>query len=176
MTHLRPPAPDRPRHIAQGEYATGDGRSGPISTILGSCVASCLYDPVAGIGGMNHFLVPDGTSRVVQTASFGINAMELLINALIKQGAARARLQAKVFGGARMIAGLTDIGAQNGEFVLEFLRREGIACVGSSLGGTQARRIEFWPETGRARQRKLAQARIDERPPESTSGNDVELF
>lgn len=176
MSLLRPIAADRPRHIAQGEYATGDGRGGSISTILGSCVASCLYDPVSGVGGMNHFLVPDGASAGVQAASFGINAMELLINAVIKQGGDRMRLRAKVFGGARMIAGLTDIGAKNGEFVLEFLRRESIVCVGASLGGVQARRIEFWPETGRARQRVLTEARIVERLPEPRSGNDVELF
>lgn len=167
---------ERSRHIAQGEYLIGDGRGGPISTILGSCVASCLFDIEARLGGMNHFLLPDGASVGVQAASFGINAMELLINALIKQGAVRARLQAKVFGGARMISGLTDIGAKNSEFIRAFLCREGIACVGASLGGTHARRVEFWPESGRARQRVLAAARVEERAPALALGNDVELF
>lgn len=176
MTRLAVAAIQRPRHITQGEFATGDGRGGTISTILGSCVATCLFDPDAGLGGMNHFLLPEGASAGVQTASFGINAMELLINALIRQGAERSRLQAKVFGGARMIASLADIGARNGEFVLEFLRREGIACIGSSLGGTLARRIEFWPESGRARQRVLTEAPIVEAVAVPAVGNGVELF
>lgn len=102
--------------------------------------------------------------------------MELLINDLIKHGGQRHRLQAKVFGGARMIAGLSDIGAMNASFVLEFLRNEGIDCTGQSLGGTRARRVEFWPETGRARQKLLGEAQalelISVPPPES----GVELF
>ncbi len=176
MSCLLPAIHLRSRHIAQGEYAIGNGQGGAIATILGSCVASCMYDPMAQVGGMNHFLVPDGFSSTAQSASYGINAMELLINALIKQGANRARLQAKVFGGARMISGLTDIGAKNGEFVLAFLRREGITCVNASLGGNQARRIEFWPETGRARQRILAEARLEEHLVVPVTSNDVELF
>lgn len=166
----------RPHHLSQGEYAIGkpDGRS--LTTILGSCVASCLYDPQAGIGGMNHFLLPESTGQSAQMASFGVNAMELLINELIKHGAQRSRFKAKVFGGARMIAGLSDIGAKNASFILDFLRREGIECTGQSLGGTQARRVEFWPETGRARQRLLAEAQIVETVAKVAPSNDVELF
>jgi chemotaxis protein CheD len=166
----------KPRHILQGEYATGDGCGGSISTILGSCVATCLFDPVARLGGMNHFLLPEGAAQGVQAASYGINAMELLINALIKLGADRYRFKAKVFGGARMIAGFSDIGARNTDFVQGFLRREGIECIAHSVGGTTARRIEFWPETGRARQRILAQRSVVEVIPSAESGNDVELF
>jgi len=169
-------AADRPRHITQGEYAVGDGTHTSISTILGSCVATCLYDPGSGLGGMNHFLLPEGTGSGAPAASFGINAMELLINALIKAGAQRSGLQAKVFGGARMIAGLSDVGARNGEFVLDFLRREGIACTGQSLGGTQARRVQFWPAEGRARQKLLGEALVVETVPAAKSGNEVELF
>ncbi|MFP1644866.1 chemotaxis protein CheD [Pontitalea aquivivens] len=166
----------RIRHIGQGEYAVGTGDGGAISTILGSCVATCLHDPRAGLGGMNHFLLPEGNGSRIQAASFGVHAMELLINALIKQGAVRGRLRAKVFGGARMIAGLSDIGQRNAAFVLEFLRREGIACVAQSLGGTSARRVEFWPESGRARQRQLREANVAEKIPVPVAGNDVELF
>ena len=165
----------RPRHISQGEFAIGEGPGSSITTILGSCVATCLYDPVAGLGGMNHFLLPEGANGGAG-ASFGINAMELLINALIKAGARRERLQAKVFGGARMIAGLSDVGARNGSFVLDFLRREGILCTGQSLGGTQARRVQFWPEDGRARQKLLGEANIVEIAPKPAPGNGVELF
>lgn len=165
-----------PRHISQGEFAIGDPAHASISTILGSCVATCLYDPTARVGGMNHFLLPESTGITIQAASFGVNAMEILINALIKAGADRNRLKAKVFGGARMIAGLSDIGLKNSQFVIEFLKREAIDCVGQSLGGTQARRIEFWPEDGRARQRLLGEAQVFETINKPKPGNEVELF
>lgn len=163
-------------HIAQGEFITAKGMEASISTILGSCVATCLYDEATQTGGMNHFLLPDGSGASLNSARFGVNAMELLINALIKAGANRNRLKAKVFGGGRMIAGLTDVGQKNAEFVLDFLRREGIECTGQSLGGTQARRVEFWPGTGRARQRLLGETRVVETPPVVVVGNGVELF
>ena len=170
-------AVSRPQHISQGEYASAGKGGRSITTILGSCVATCLYDPKAMVGGMNHFLLPESSTAPVQAASFGVNAMELLINDMIKLGARRDRLKAKVFGGARMVAGLSDVGQKNGVFVLEFLRCEGIECTGQSLGGTQARRIEFWPDSGRARQKLLGEAQIVEAlapPPETAS--DVELF
>lgn len=177
---MNQPHPDlgpRPFHISQGEFATSDGTGRSISTILGSCVATCLHDPVARVGGMNHFLLPEANGSTAPAASFGINAMELLINAMIKQGADRRRLTAKVFGGARMIAGLSDVGAKNAAFVLDFLKREGIECTGQSLGGTQARRIQFWPEDGRARQKLVGEAVLVERPVVvPKAGNEVELF
>ncbi|SOB98732.1 chemotaxis protein CheD [Rhodobacter maris] len=164
-------------HIAQGEFATARGPEASISTILGSCVATCLYDEVAQVGGMNHFLLPDGAGAgSLNSARFGVNAMELLINALIKEGASRNRLKAKVFGGGRMIAGLSDVGAKNASFVLDFLRREAIECTGQSLGGTQARRVEFWPGSGRARQRLLGETQVVETPPKPPAANGVELF
>lgn len=169
-------AEQRPRHISQGEYAFGGLGDRSITTILGSCIATCLYDEDAKIGGMNHFLLPESSNTTIQAASFGVNAMELLINDLIKHGAHRNRLKAKVFGGARMIAGLSDIGQKNSEFVLGFLQREMIECTGQSLGGTQARRVEFWPDTGRARQKMVGQAELFERPIKEASGNGVELF
>ena len=86
-----------------------------LTTLLGSCVAACIRDPMAGVGGMNHFLLPGGTlggnDRAVQR--HGVHAMELLVNDLLKHGARRDRLEAKLFGGARMIDGLTDVGRQN---------------------------------------------------------------
>lgn len=166
----------RPRHISQGEYATGGEGDRSITTILGSCVATCLYDPHHRIGGMNHFLLPESANSSISAASFGINAMELLINDLIKLGTTRSALKAKVFGGARMIAGLSDIGKKNAEFVLGFLQREGIECMGQSLGGDQARRVEFWPDTGRARQKLLGQAEIEETVTPVVREMPVELF
>ncbi len=107
-----------------------------------------------GIGGLNHFLLPDGGPGS-SSLSYGVNAMELLINALLRRGADRANLEAKLFGGARLFKGLTDVGTQNAKFAMQFLRDEGISHAGGSLGGTSARKIEFSPATGRVRQQIL---------------------
>lgn len=163
-------------YIAQGEYAIADVEDAVISTILGSCVATCLWDPVAKIGGMNHFLLPDGPPSRSDVSSFGANAMELLINALIRKGACRERLRAKVFGGAEMYKGLTNAGNQNGLFVLSYLERENIPCDGQSLGGGQARRVEFFPAQGKARQKLVEDQHIVEKRPVPEKANDLELF
>ncbi len=166
---------DRIRHISQGEFAVESDLTVVVATILGSCVAACIWDPIAKIGGMNHILLPDRADRSPTLNGFGASAMEQLINALLKSGAQRTRLRAKAFGGAKMIANFTDIGEKNGIFITEYLRREGIPCDGSSLGGNQARMIRFWPASGVARQRLVE--RVEERIPVMRSrGNDVELF
>ena len=108
-------------YISQGQFAVDSSPEVTISTILGSCIAACIWDPVAKVGGMNHFLLPDGPqSAEGGFSSFGANAMELLINTLIRSGAHKDRLRAKVFGGAEMYRGLTDAGNRNGEFVLNY--------------------------------------------------------
>lgn len=165
-----------PVHLTQGDYAIGTALTASISTILGSCIATCLWDPGARVGGMNHFLLPEGVGTGAGSASFGVNAMEILINALAKQGALRGRLQAKVFGGASMIAGLTDVGARNASFVRQFLKCEGIPITAESVGGTQARRVEFWPGDGRARQRLVGLARLVPVEAPRLAFDDVELF
>jgi len=148
----------RPVHIVQGEHHVTDDPELVLTTILGSCVAACLRDPVAGVGGMNHFLLPGGDPRRghADSVRYGVHAMELLVNALLAMGARRERLQAKLFGGARLISGLTDVGEMNATFAEEFLRREGLSHVGGSLRGDAGRRIQFWPVSGRARQVFLA--------------------
>lgn len=163
-------------YIAQGEYAIANVEEAVISTILGSCVATCLWDPVAKIGGMNHFLLPEGPPSRSEVSSFGANAMELLINALIRSGAVRERLRAKVFGGAEMYKGLTNAGNQNGLFVLSYLERENIPCDGQSLGGGQARRVEFFPAQGKARQKLVEDPHIVEKRPVPETTSDLELF
>ncbi len=147
-------------HLTQGEHHVSQEGGVVLTTILGSCVAACLCDPVAGIGGMNHFLLPDqqGTRDSPGSVRYGAYAMEILINALLGQGARRDRLEAKLFGGARMIAGLTDIGQQNAEFAERFLKQEAIPVIGGSLRGNHARRIQFWPRSGRVRQMTIANA------------------
>lgn len=142
-------------HVVQGEYAVVTEAGVVLTTILGSCVATCMWDPVAQIGGMNHFLLPGDDDTSGDSMKYGVNAMELLINGLLQKGAHRPRLQAKLFGGAHVIQNLSDIGAKNAAFAHKFLRLEGIPCAAESLGGDRARRIRFWPTTGRAGQMLL---------------------
>lgn len=163
-------------YIAQGDYAVSDSEDAVISTILGSCVATCLWDPISRVGGMNHFLLPHGPCSRNDVSSFGANSMELLINGLVRSGAVRARLRAKVFGGAEMYKGLTNAGNENGKFVLAYLQREGIPCDGKSLGGSQARRIEFIPVLGKARQKLVYDVRVIETVPQLGIVSDLELF
>jgi len=155
-------APDKERriHLTQGEHCVSQDGNVVLTTILGSCVAACLCDPFTGIGGMNHFLLPDqqGSRDSPGSVRYGAYAMEILINGLLGSGARRDRLEAKLFGGARMIAGLTDIGQQNAEFAERFLKQEGIPVIGGSLRGNHARRIQFWPKSGRVRQMAIANA------------------
>ena len=166
-------------HVNQGDHAVADSDDVVMTAVLGSCVAACLRDPLAGIGGMNHFLLPDTGRSPSASVLYGAQAMELLINALMKRGARKDRLEAKLFGGARMIAGLADIGRSNGEFARRFLRDEAIPCLAESLGGTRARRIRFWPASGRARQILLdsttALIQPEVAPPPAPAG-DMELF
>ena len=142
-------------HVVQGEHFITDNADAVLTTLLGSCVAACIRDPIAGVGGMNHFLLPGshsaaGIDRAAQR--YGVHAMELLVNALLSSGARKERLEAKLFGGARLIDGLTDIGSQNADFALRFLEAEGIRHIGGSLRGEHGRRVQFWPVSGRARQ------------------------
>lgn len=170
-------ATSRTLHILQGDCKVSSRQEEVMSTILGSCVSACMFDLGAGVGGMNHFLLPDaGTDP--RCRSYGAYAMETLINSLMKAGARRDKLQAKVFGGARMISGMYDIGAKNAKFVTGFLAAEGIPIVGQSLGGQQARRIKFWPVTGAAKQRFTTEApvKVEPVPVEVVSGGEVDLF
>jgi len=161
-------------HVVQGEFAVSDREGTMLTTVLGSCVSACIHDPRRRIGGMNHFLLPDGPGG--GDMRYASAAMERLVNALLKHGADRRRLQAKLFGGARMIAGLMDIGRRNGDAALNFLETEGIACISLSLGGTRARRVRFWPESGRAQQLLLDPQVDDPRLPARFEPGPVELF
>jgi len=145
-------------HIIQGEYKVVNDPNVVLSTILGSCVAACLRDPVAGVGGMNHFLLPGSGGAMASggdATRYGVHLMELLINGLLKQGARRDRLEAKIFGGARTIARFSNVGEQNAAFARQFLMDEGIRIVGESTGGDHGRKLEYWASSGRARQYAL---------------------
>lgn len=142
------------QHVMEGEFHVSEDPDLVLTTVLGSCVAACLRDPVARIGGMNHFLLPgeDGRAQSHDAERYGVHLMELLVNGLMSRGAQRERLEAKLFGGAKTIFKSSDIGAMNARFAERFLMNEGIAIVGGSLGGPVGRRVEFRPVTGRARQ------------------------
>ena len=171
-------------NVIQGDYAVSDNAGDVITTILGSCVATCLYDPIAKIGGMNHFLLPGEKNAIsCSSESYGLNAMELLINSLLKLGAKRSRLEAKLFGGAQIVQGLSDVGRQNGNFATDFLAFEGIPCVSKSLGGKMARRLRFWPASGRVQMKNIADvASVAEIIPKkpvpvaAPDASDLELF
>lgn len=127
-------------------------------TILGSCVAACIRDPIARVGGMNHFLLP-GTENMLSQASdatrYGVFAMETLINAILKQGGNKDRLEVKVFGGGNVTNNSARIGSKNAQFIREFLRNENIPIISEDLEGELPRRIHYWPASGKVMMRKL---------------------
>ncbi|WP_370207248.1 chemotaxis protein CheD [Pararhodobacter marinus] len=137
--------------VIRGEYLVSSDPELVLSTVLGSCVSVCLYDPACRIGGMNHYLLADAREGEATSLKYGANAMELLINHLLKSGASRSTLQAKVFGGSRMSGRFGDIGPKNAEFALRYLRAEDFPVRAQDLGGTDARRINFHPVTGKVR-------------------------
>ncbi len=169
-------------HVGQGEHHITADPKVMLTTVLGSCVAACLTDPLAGVGGMNHFLLPEGAGAGTDAGRrYGAYAMELLINELIKAGARRERLEAKLFGGGRMFDSLRDVGMQNADFAERFLRDEGIRVVGGSLRGAGGRRLHYWPVSGRALQRGVTDVvtppvRVAPTPQPVDTGGELELF
>ncbi|GKY87701.1 chemotaxis protein CheD [Sinisalibacter aestuarii] len=163
-------------YIGQGEHAIDGGDHAVIATLLGSCVSACIWDPARAIGGMNHVLFVDESADAAETFGHGVNGMELLINGLLRLGATRRNLRAKVFGGAIMVRGLSSAGSRNGDFVTRFLDTEGIAMHSTDLGGTRARRIEFWPGTGRARLKYVSQDVPVQRLAKPAHASAIELF
>jgi chemotaxis protein CheD len=165
-----------------------------ITTVLGSCVAVCMRDPWLAIGGMNHFMLPEesGTRQNAWldpgcglATRYGSYAMESLINQLLKLGAVRERLELKVFGGARILESLADIGLRNIEFVHNYARVEALQLSAQDVGGTQPRRVVYFPASGRVRVRRLnaVTGRIADRDRlyftslyEHADGGEVEIF
>ena len=142
--------------ILPGEYFV-DADKLLITTTLGSCVAVCLWDRTLGIGGMNHFMLPDG-GGAQEHGRYGGYAMELLINAMMKRGAARNRLEAKVFGGGQVIGGMDSInvGERNVHFALDFLSAERIPVVSKDVLDIYTRKVCFLPAGGKAMVKRLA--------------------
>ncbi|WP_374011600.1 chemoreceptor glutamine deamidase CheD [Pseudoxanthomonas koreensis] len=129
-------------------------------TVLGSCVAACIRDPLLNIGGMNHFLLPEGNSGDGAPARYGSYAMEVLINELLKRGGSRKRLEAKVFGGANVLKGFTSnpVGTRNAEFVRTYLDAEQIPVIAEDLCGIHPRKVWFFPDTGKVMVHRLPHA------------------
>lgn len=147
------------RTIHPGNWAVETER--PLSTLLGSCVAVCLFDPISGVGGLNHFLLPDirrSSSAPVDSLLSGAVAMEALLEALLQKGANRMYLQAKAFGGGKLFdttGEAMDIGLRNATFAKEWLQREEIPLLASDLLGPWSRKVLFLPNSGEAFCRRI---------------------
>ena len=181
--------------ILPGEYYVSRATEA-ISTVLGSCISACVRDPVKNVGGMNHFMLPEdactGPNNWLDPAiglatRYGSYAMESLINDLLKLGAARERLEIKVFGGGRVLSGMTDVGARNISFIQSFIQLEGYKIVAEDLGGTQPRKVVYFPASGRVKLRRLRpvenriishheQLYLESIGNKAAGGGDVELF
>lgn len=147
--------------ILPGEYYCTD-QDMVIVTVLGSCVSACIRDRISGIGGMNHFMLPDSggdDSIVSESMRYGAYAMEILINQLLKRGARRDNLEAKLFGGGSVLRAFTttNVGERNVEFVQRFLAEEKISVTAADLSGIYPRKVYFFPRTGRVLVKKLKQ-------------------
>lgn len=177
--------------LLPGEYYVTD-KDILLVTVLGSCVAACIRDCYSGIGGMNHFMLPDGGgdagSPLNASARYGTYAMEILINQLLKLGARRCNLEAKVFGGGNVLDGLTvaNVGQRNADFVLRFLQTEKIKIVAQDLVDIFPRKVYFFPKNSKVMVKKLRNLHnttISQREKDYRSrlrkvdtGGEVELF
>ena len=177
--------------LLPGEYYVTD-KDLLLVTVLGSCVAACIRDCYSGIGGMNHFMLPDGGGDVGSplnaSARYGTYAMEILINQLLKLGARRCNLEAKVFRGGNVLDGLAvaNVGQRNADFVLKFLQTEKIRIVAQDLVDIFPRKVYFFPKSSKVKVKKLrnihnttiSQREKDyrQRLHQVDSGGDVELF
>lgn len=149
--------------LLPGDYyvTTGDEM---ITTVLGSCVSACICDGVSGIGGMNHFMLPETTRSRLDTRQesivgsalrYGNYAMEHLINTILQYGGKRKNLEVKLFGGGKIIATLGDVGARNIDFVLDYVDTEALKLVSHDLGDIYPRKVNFYPLTGKVRMKKI---------------------
>lgn len=157
-----------------------------IMTTLGSCIAACLYDRNARVGGMNHFMLPEGAG---ESGRYGSYAMELLINEMMKRGAQRTTMEAKVFGGGQVVSGMTtmNVGERNTNFVMDYLKTERIPVVSKDVLDVYPRKVCFLPGSGKAMVKRLAPTNTDaliaqdraaaqRAVPAATGGGSVDLF
>ena len=171
--------------ILPGEYFV-DNEDILVMTTLGSCIAACLWDRHAQIGGMNHFMLPDGAG---DSGRYGSFAMELLINEMMKRGAVKSRMEAKIFGGGAVIAGMNtiNVGERNTNFVIDYLKTERIPIVSKDVMDVYPRKVCFLPHSGKAMVKRLAPTNTDalvqqdraaaqKAQPVVATGGSVDLF
>ncbi|MBB3194309.1 chemoreceptor glutamine deamidase CheD [Roseateles terrae] len=171
--------------VLPGEYFV-DNEDLLVMTTLGSCIAACLWDRHAQIGGMNHFMLPEGQG---DSGRYGSFAMELLINEMMKRGASKGRMEAKIFGGGAVIAGMNtiNVGERNTNFVLDYLKTERIPVVSKDVMDIYPRKVCFLPRSGKAMVKRLAAANADalvqqdkaaaqKAQPVASSGGSIDLF
>jgi len=171
--------------VLPGEYFV-DNEDLLVMTTLGSCIAACLWDRHAQIGGMNHFMLPEGAG---DSGRYGSFAMELLINEMMKRGAAKSRMEAKIFGGGAVIAGMNtiNVGERNTNFVLDYLKTERIPVVSKDVLDVYPRKVCFLPHSGKAMVKRLAptntealiqqdRAAAQKAQPVVASGGSIDLF
>ncbi len=158
--------------VLPGEYFV-TGHDMIIMTVLGSCIAACLWDPGVRVGGMNHFMLPEGGDD--SSGRYGSFAMELLINEMIKLGARRETMQAKVFGGAQVMHGFTtmNVGERNTRFVLDYLHTERISVVSKDVLDIHPRKVCYFPATGKAMVKRLAHSHPESLETQERRGNAV---
>lgn len=135
-----------------------------ITTVLGSCISACIRDKETGIGGMNHFMLPETNANKLKTGNeavignatrYGNYAMEHLINTILTNGGKRKNLEVKVFGGGKIVPTLSDVGRKNIEFILEYLDTEGLKLLSQDLGDIYPRKVIYFPKTGKVRMKKI---------------------
>ncbi|NWF72650.1 MAG: chemoreceptor glutamine deamidase CheD [Nitrospirae bacterium] len=130
-----------------------------VYTVLGSCISACIRDPVAGVGGMNHFMLPEPKEKAWdswgESTRYGSYAMESLINEILKQGGLKGRLELKLFGAGKIYDGQMDVGARNSEWVLNYVKTEGLSMIGRDLGDVYPRKIYYFTESGRVLMKKI---------------------
>jgi chemotaxis protein CheD len=176
--------------VFPGEYFVSKKSNEVLVTVLGSCVSACIRDPHAGIGGMNHFMLPHSKAGNwagdMQSTRFGNFAMEKLLNELLKAGCSRDSLEIKVFGGGNVTDTQNAIGTDNSDFIMRYLEAEGLRCAAQDLRGNLPRRIHYTPSTGKVIRRLLgagdssAVAREEReyvrRLSQRSVGGEIELF
>lgn len=161
--------------VLPGEYFVSTDEM-VIMTVLGSCIAACIWDSRVRVGGMNHFMLPDGEGQDGY-GRYGSYAMELLLNEMFKLGAKRETMQAKVFGGGAVMAGFTtmNVGERNTQFVIDYLATEHIPIVSKDVLDIHPRKVCFFPHTGKAMVKRLAHSHPESLVVEERKGNAVSV-
>lgn len=163
-------------HVMQGKLRLSEGPDDVLVSILGSCVAACIRDPILRMGGMNPFLLPGSDPRNSGNVRYGAHSMEELINALLRKGADRRRLEVWLFGGGDVLGGKTRIGSANSRFAMDFVRAEGFRLRGNDLGGNRGRRLRFHPYSGETEVSLMQTAPIEKPAPDRPRSVEIELF